>query len=215
MTVISVGSFTPRSVRPTIHRTPSATRILGSTSLQSFPGALFATGRAGDAFATADIPSGAIIDFIGLETFTNVFAAWGVDLLLVDRHNAQTVIGSVNSTVHGWDSDYNAAPLGYQLTRNVHNSLVVHIQQAGSDQPACAYFGWVEIWWRRQVSPAPANPSFTDVPTSDFGYQYIEALKASGITGGCGGTQFCPDAPLTRRQMAIFLAKALGLDWPY
>jgi len=65
------------------------------------------------------------------------------------------------------------------------------------------------------VSPAPPTPSFSDVPSSDFGYQYIEALKASGITGGCGnGTTFCPDANLTRRQMAIFLAKALGLHWP-
>jgi hypothetical protein len=35
---------------------------------------------------------------------------------------------------------------------------------------------------------------------------------ASGITAGCGGGNYCPDAP-TRRQMAIFLAKALGLHW--
>src|SRR4029077_8810177 len=62
----------------------------------------------------------------------------------------------------------------------------------------------------------PDTPSFTDVPTTDFGYQYIEALKASGITGGCGnGTTFCPDANLTRRQMAVFLAKALRLHWPH
>jgi hypothetical protein len=37
---------------------------------------------------------------------------------------------------------------------------------------------------------------------------------ASGITAGCGGGNFCPDNPLTRRQMAVFLAKALGLNWP-
>ncbi len=54
---------------------------------------------------------------------------------------------------------------------------------------------------------------FNDVPGSDFGYQYIEALAESGITGGCGGGNFCPDNPVTRRQMAIFLAKALGLSF--
>jgi hypothetical protein len=48
---------------------------------------------------------------------------------------------------------------------------------------------------------------------SDFGFQYIEALAASGITGGCGGGNFCPDSPVTRRQMAIFVAKALGLSY--
>ena len=68
-----------------------------------------------------------------------------------------------------------------------------------------------------QVSPAPALPSFNDVPTSDFGYQYIEALALSGITGGCQASPplFCPDSYVTRRQMAVFLAKALGLQWPY
>ena len=71
----------------------------------------------------------------------------------------------------------------------------------------------VTLYYRLQVSPAPPTPTFGDVPTSDFGFQYIEALSASGITGGCGGGNFCPDNPVTRRQMAIFLAKALGLQW--
>ena len=40
-------------------------------------------------------------------------------------------------------------------------------------------------------------------------YQYwIEALKADGITGGCGGANFCPNANITRAQMAIFLLRA-------
>ena len=65
-----------------------------------------------------------------------------------------------------------------------------------------------------QVSPAPGTPTFNDVPTDHPFYQYIEALAASGITGGCGGGNYCPDNPLTRGQMAVFLAKALGLQWP-
>lgn len=66
-----------------------------------------------------------------------------------------------------------------------------------------------------QVSPAPSTPSFNDVPTSHPFFQYIEALKASGITGGCQASPplYCPDNPLTRGQMAVFLAKALGLQW--
>ena len=40
-------------------------------------------------------------------------------------------------------------------------------------------------------------------------YQYwIEALKADGITGGCGGVNYCPSASITRAQMAIFLLRA-------
>jgi S-layer homology domain len=73
--------------------------------------------------------------------------------------------------------------------------------------------GPVLIRWRRQVSPAPSAATFNDVPTSDPAFQFVEALAASGITAGCGSGIYCPDAPLTRRQMAVFLAKALGLHW--
>ena len=66
---------------------------------------------------------------------------------------------------------------------------------------------------RRKVSPGPATATFTDVPTTHLFYQYIEALAAAGITSGCGGGNFCPDAAVTRGQMAVFLAKALGLHW--
>jgi hypothetical protein len=51
------------------------------------------------------------------------------------------------------------------------------------------------------------------VPTTHLFYQYIEALAAAGITSGCGGGNYCPDAAVTRGQMAVFLAKALGLHW--
>ena len=74
-------------------------------------------------------------------------------------------------------------------------------------------FKAVDLWWMRQVSPAPATPTFNDVPPSDPAFQFIEALAASGITAGCGGGNYCPDNPLTRRQMAVFLSKSLGLYW--
>jgi len=60
------------------------------------------------------------------------------------------------------------------------------------------------------------HATFNDVPTGHPFFQFIEALAASGITAGCGdGTDFCPNAPLTRGQMAVFLSKALGLHWPF
>jgi len=74
-------------------------------------------------------------------------------------------------------------------------------------------FGGVRIFWHRQVSPQPGAASFNDVPLDHPFSQFIEALASSGITGGCGNGNYCPDAPLTRGQMAVFLAKALGLHW--
>ena len=72
----------------------------------------------------------------------------------------------------------------------------------------------VRLQFRRQVSPAPVSATFGDVPTGHPFFQFVEALAASGITAGCGSGNYCPDAPLTRGQMAVFLAKALGLHWP-
>ena len=69
------------------------------------------------------------------------------------------------------------------------------------------------VFYRLQVSPAPVIATFSDVPTSHLFFQYIEALAAAGITAGCGGGNYCPDSPVTRGQMAVFLARALGLHW--
>ena len=81
---------------------------------------------------------------------------------------------------------------------------------------AAVQFKGVRVIWHRQVSPAPATATFNDVPTSDPAFQYIEALVAAGITAGCNTAppMYCPDGTLTRRQMAVFLSKALGLHWP-
>ena len=73
--------------------------------------------------------------------------------------------------------------------------------------------GAIRLTWRRRVSPPPDAPTFADVPASDPAFTHIEALAASGITAGCGNGKFCPGAHLTRRQMAVFLTKALGLHW--
>jgi hypothetical protein len=71
------------------------------------------------------------------------------------------------------------------------------------------------VTYQLQVSPAPQNATFNDVGTGHPFFQFIEALAASGITQGCQVSPplYCPDAFLTRGQMAVFLARALGLHW--
>jgi hypothetical protein len=53
-------------------------------------------------------------------------------------------------------------------------------------------------------------PEFSDIAANSF-IDDIHWLFYAGITNGCGGTQYCPDAPVTRGQMATFLARALEL----
>jgi len=59
--------------------------------------------------------------------------------------------------------------------------------------------------------PPPATGTvFTDVPVSLPTAAWIENLAAIGVTGGCGGTNYCPGNAVTRAQMAIFLLKTLN-----
>ena len=37
---------------------------------------------------------------------------------------------------------------------------------------------------------------------------WIEQLSIEGTTAGCGGGNYCPDQPVTRAQMAVFLLRA-------
>ncbi|MGH9364815.1 MAG: S-layer homology domain-containing protein [Thermoanaerobaculia bacterium] len=51
-------------------------------------------------------------------------------------------------------------------------------------------------------------PSFNDVPPTDPYYTFICTIAQAGITSGCGGGNYCPDDPVTRAQMAVFLLRA-------
>jgi hypothetical protein len=60
------------------------------------------------------------------------------------------------------------------------------------------------------VPPACNVATFTDVPCSNSFAPWIYELAARNITGGCGGTNYCPDSTVTRKQMAPFLLKTLN-----
>ncbi len=61
------------------------------------------------------------------------------------------------------------------------------------------------------VPPAATGTMFTDVPTSYWAARWIEQLANEGITSGCGTNLYCPDATVTRAQMAIFLVRTFNL----
>ena len=56
--------------------------------------------------------------------------------------------------------------------------------------------------------PPACDGSFPDVPCPSQFADWIEQLAAEAITGGCGGGNYCPDNPVTRAQMAVFLLKS-------
>lgn len=60
--------------------------------------------------------------------------------------------------------------------------------------------------------PACAPPTlFADVPETSAFCRWIEELARRGVVGGCAPGLYCPAAPVTREQMAVFLTGTFGL----
>jgi hypothetical protein len=170
------------------------------------------------------LPAGALVTYIEVDYYDNSATGQVIASLGVCDYNGISCVFQAGSCGGAATvcSDVAGAP-GYGFSTadltgdaitvdNLNNRYILFAGNTTTDGSTA--ISKVIIGYRLQVSAAPGAPTFNDVPLSDFGFQYIEALVASGITGGCGGGNYCPDSPVTRRQMAIFISKALGLHFP-
>jgi hypothetical protein len=57
--------------------------------------------------------------------------------------------------------------------------------------------------------PPPASPTFVDVPTSFWGFGWIESLWTDGFTAGCSADPlaYCPDRQHTRAEGSVFFLR--------
>ncbi len=164
--------------------------------------------------APLELPSGSFVQTLGISGCLHF--GGDIQVQLVDNlTNGQPSVVLANFDTAEAGCIYEGTSPDILYPQNGGHPLLAVIYWAGNSFDGSTKFNEVYISYQRQISPAPATPHFNDVPASDPAFQYVEALLASGITGGCGGGNYCPDSPVTRRQMAVFLAKALGLYWPY
>jgi hypothetical protein len=175
-------------------------------------------------WAPVMLPSGVELEFLDLYYYDDD-AANNIQANLLAFFGGGILSGAPSASNLGVASSTGNPGYGYAaaaLTHTVNNHVgydpnAAQLAVAISVPVAVPGLGFkaVDLWWMRQVSPAPTVATFGDVPTGHPQFQFIEALEASGITVGCGGGNYCPDSSLTRGQMAVFLAKALGLYWRY
>lgn len=59
------------------------------------------------------------------------------------------------------------------------------------------------------------TPYFSDVPVTHPFFKFIQKLRDLGVTSGCSANRFCPDDPVTRGQMAVFIIAARYGAVPY
>lgn len=174
-------------------------------------------GTSGLLMAHVVVPNGARIT--GITLWASDYSASGEvkwSLSEVDMSaKSGTILGEGGTGVEFSDGSFGAfQPLTYPYLYSSHTRRLI-LSVTLTQMTFGVAINGVTVWWTRQVSPPPAIATFSDVPTSHPFFQFVEALNASGITAGTGGGNFSPDAPVTRGQMAVFLAKALGLHWGY
>ena len=167
--------------------------------------------NASDWGAAIHLPGGALLKRLELD-YCDTSSGFHLGAILVECDNQ----GQGCLPVAGVTSTGNGCSFAADSTLNIRidNYHHLYVLDVGfGEVDGTVQLASVILSYQLDVSPAPATPTFGDVPVSDPAFQYIQALVASGITAGCAGGNYCPDAPLTRRQMAVFLAKALGLQW--
>jgi S-layer homology domain len=177
----------------------------------------YSTTQGGLFAAVAHVPSGALLTYLELD-YCDTNAAVDVRLDLYDCNyqgtNCGTPLAQLFSSDGGQGCQFLTAdlsPLNYTMDNNSRELVLFGVTYAGDDttQLNGAYIGY-----KLQISEAPPVATFGDVPTTHTYFRAIEALAASGITGGCGNGNFCPQNNVTRGEMAAFLARALGLHFP-
>jgi len=166
--------------------------------------------------APVTIPSGVSIRELELEACDfSPFAGMSVELLrngILETINELLAVSVTGGPATPGCAFFTATVAANHTVDNLNSAYMVRVFMDGVD--ASTRFQAVRLYYRLQVSPAPATATFSDVPVGSPIHRFVEALAASGITAGCGGGNFCPNAPLTRGQMAVFLATALGLHFP-
>ncbi len=178
-------------------------------------------GSAQEALAQVQLPEGVGLDYLELWGYDDE-PTYGMTATLYEfcqgvgfNPPTTTLIGSIG-TLGASGYTYDATPLsGYPINNREcgYSIRIIFIPGDATCRSDHIQFRKAVLLWHRRVGDAPATATFSDVSPDHPFFQFIEALAKSGITAGCGGGRFCPDSPLTRGQMAVFLAKGLGMGW--
>jgi spore germination protein YaaH len=124
----------------------------------------------------------------------------GVAWTAYRRQNCSSTYGCVTSWRQLYMDDAKALRAKYDIV-NAYGLRGAGIWALGYDNAR------PELWTAIRDKFVNSTP-FTDL---DGFIPQIEWLYKSGITAGCSPTRFCPNDPVTRAQMALFLDRALNL----
>ena len=106
-----------------------------------------------------------------------------------------------------WARDFIERLYNAGITSGCSTSPLMYCPDATVTRAQMAIFILRGMHGSAYIPPTASGTVFSDVPAGSFAADWIEQLAAEGVTAGCGGSNYCPDATITRAQMAIFLLR--------
>jgi hypothetical protein len=168
--------------------------------------------------ASIQLPSGTLLERIELEACDESAGAQ-VQMNLLECGDSPSSNCNIAATVSTGGAatpgcDYFGVNLAIPIqVDNFEGNYYLSISD--SNQLDTTRYRSARVYYRRQVSSGPLVATFpNDVPTNHPYFRFVEALADAGITAGCAPNTFCVNSPITRGEMAVFLAAALGLHFP-
>ena len=107
-----------------------------------------------------------------------------------------------------WASSFIERLYNAGITGGCSASPLMYCPEATVTRAQMAVFLLRGIHGSAYTPPAATGTVFADVPSTHWAAAWIEQLYVEGITGGCSGGNYCPETPVTRDQMAVFLLRA-------
>jgi hypothetical protein len=135
--------------------------------------------------AAGSLGANKAIVIVATATFTDVPTTYWAWLWIERLYNAGITVGcSLNPLMYCPEDPVTRAQMAIFLERGMNGSTY--------------------------ITPAGTGLVFNDVPPGYWALDWIEKLYADHITSGCGTNPliYCPDNPVTRSQMAVFLLRA-------
>ncbi|BAO45532.1 S-layer homology domain-containing protein [Thiolapillus brandeum] len=134
------------------------------------------------------------------------YAISGIDetASTADDYSIRLVYQGITSTDCDVNLQFDNSETGFAQC-SVGGSFVAtdHVVISSAD----IYFNDTANWFFNDVY---TGPLFDDVPFDYWAYDFIQTLGSSGITSGCGGNNYCPEDPVTRAEMAVFLERGIN-----
>jgi hypothetical protein len=174
---------------------------------------IFVTGGTDYYFwAGVNLPSGAYLSTISLYYYDN---SGGAMSSYFYRATAYTTYSLLTNFTSSGTPGYATGSMSPNTTiRNGDSAYYLYVGLSGAAGSDLRFMG-ARLYWRRQIRTGLSHP-FTDIGGLSQTFQdSIAALAQSGITIGTSPTTYSPNNNVTRAQMAVFLARALGLYWAY